>query len=297
MRQRRSPTKSSTKPIMYTLSVLLPLLVLVLALLSQDDQPLALKVDGAAPVREPVVAEPAPASKPRYSAKQRRAVGYLQTAMGHFEAQKWPLVVEECEKAIAADPDLVFGHALMGNALNVMMQWERAADSWRKATELEPTSFEFYYHLGFALSQLSQDQVNNQKKHTIGKQAIESFETYFKLAEGDSDATTEQMSLAHASLAAIYKANKLAEKQELALSHFEAAAALDHTNELAFFNIGLLYAEKYEKRGDEADLENALRAIERAVTLDPTNAKYVAVRDALVGHSSPAELMAAMQQL
>ncbi|OQR92020.1 hypothetical protein ACHHYP_04130 [Achlya hypogyna] len=283
---------------MYAFSLILPFAIVLFALLAQNEQPLAATTTGGgAMAREPIAAEPVQPAKPRYSAKQRRAVGYLQTAMGHFEAQKWPLVVEECEKAIAADPELVFGHALMGNALNVMMQWERAADSWRKATELDPTSFEFYYHLGFALSQLAQDQVSNKKKHTIGNQAITSFETYFKLVENEPDATTEQMSLAHASLAAIYKINKLSEKQELALSHFEAAAALDASNDLAFFNIGIMYAEKYEKKGVDADLELAKQALERAVAISPSNPKYKAVLDALVGQSSPAELMAAMQQL
>nr|AIG55530.1 secreted protein [Thraustotheca clavata] len=280
------------------MSILFPILFIILVVLGLDDQPMAIKNQVQENVPRPEVVHTEKINdKPKFNAKQRRAVGFLQSALNHFENQKWPLVVEECEKAIAADPEMVFGHALMGNALNVMMQWEQAADSWRKATELDPTSFEFYYHLGFALSQMAQDQVNNQKKHAIGKEAIESFETYLKLVDNEPEATQEQMSLAHASLAAMYKLNKMAEKQELALSHFEAAAALDSNNELAFFNLGLMYAEKYEKRGIDSDLELAIHSLEKAVQLNPTNTKYKAVLDALVGHSSPAELMAAMQQL
>ncbi|KAF0718765.1 Aste57867_1498 [Aphanomyces stellatus] len=285
---------------MYTLGFCIPVLVIVFALFTHDGSN---QVIAKAHVDTPpahVNAEKQPRREdtaPKYSDVQRRAVKHLQKAMKHFEAQKWPLVLEECEMAIQIDPDMVFAHALMGNALNVMMQWQQAADSWRKATELDPSSAEFYYHLGFALSQHSQDQVNTQKKFTIGNEAIASFERYLVLAETDPDTTQSQMSSAHANLGTMYKANKLSEKQVIALEHFEAAATLDPTNELAFFNIGLMYAEKYEKMPDESFMENAIQSIERAVELNPRNKQYAAIRDALVGKASPAELMAVMQQV
>ncbi|ETV94668.1 hypothetical protein H310_11654 [Aphanomyces invadans] len=297
-------TKSSRKHsiLMYSLGFCIPVLVVLAALMSNDDSNqlvVGAKVDATtATVRS--ADEPSrlsEATKPKYSEVQRRAVQHLQKALGHFEAQKWPLVLEECEKAIQIDPDMVFAHALMGNALNVMMQWQQAVNSWRKATELNPTSSEFYYHLGFALSQHAQDQVTNQRKFALSNDAISSFERYLVLVENDPEATQAQMSLAHANLGTMYKVNKLREKQALALEHFEAAATLDPTNELAYFNIGLMYAEKYEKTPDEAFLERAIQSLERAVELNPKNKQYRAIRDALIGNASPAELMAVMQQV
>jgi tetratricopeptide (TPR) repeat protein len=298
--------------------LLILLIIIVVMMMPQETQPLAATTRNGNAWTEKHVQT----GKPQYSDTTRRAAKHLKAAMGHFEAQRWPQVVEECEKVIVIDPDMVFGYgesryvflgksipriwsltfghiniAMMGNALNVMMQWEQAAGSWRKALELDPSQFEFYYHLGFALSQHAQDQVTNQHKYDIGKESIQSFETYLKLVEHEPEATLEQMSLAHTSLGSMYKAIKLAEKQELALNHFESAVTLDATNELAFFNIGLMYAEKFEKHQRVDDLKMALRSIEKAVELNPANGKYVAIRDALLGNTSPAELMAVMKQL
>ncbi|RHY92450.1 hypothetical protein DYB35_003502 [Aphanomyces astaci] len=300
---KKQPKSSRQHSIlMYTLGFFIPVLVVLAALMSSERSSqlvVGAKVDRTTSTVHSAdkANRPSEVATPKFSDVQRHAVKHLQKALGHFEVQKWPLVLEECEKAIQIDPDMVFAHALMGNALNVMMQWQQAANSWRKATELDPTSSEFYYHLGFALSQHAQDQVNNQRKFALSNDAISSFERYLILVENDPEATQSQMSLAHANLGSMYKANKLREKQVLALEHFEAAATLDPTNELAYFNIGLMYAEKYEKTPDESFMERAVQSIERAVELDPKNKQYRAIRDALVGKASPAELMAVMQNV
>ncbi|KAG9414673.1 hypothetical protein AC1031_008074 [Aphanomyces cochlioides] len=298
----RKPQSRRHTILMYTLGFCIPALVIVLALLAHDGQEHTLahaKVESTSTssIQAEQQSRAQDIKTTKYTDVQRRAATHLQKAMGHFEGQKWPLVLEECEKAIQIDPDMVFAHALMGNALNVMMQWQQAVDSWRKATELDPSASEFYYHLGFALSQHSQDQLSTQKKFDLGNEAITSFERFLVLAENDPEATQAQMSLAHANLGSLYKANKLREKQVRALEHFEAAATLDPTNELAFFNIGLMYAEKYEKTPDESFMELAIQSVERAVELNPKNKQYAAIRDALVGKASPAELMAVMQQV
>ena len=129
---------------------------------------------------------------------------YLRAAVKHMEKEEYSASLEACENAIELDPTLSHGYALMGNVLNIQNQWALAASSWRKATELENDNFEFYYHLGFALQQMAQDEMNNKKKWKLNTEGMEVLKKAIALGEVQN-ASSGHMSMTHSYLGNLYK--------------------------------------------------------------------------------------------
>ena len=226
--------------------------------------------------------------------QQNMALKHLKKALQHFERQEMQESIQECEDALRVDPTMIFAHAVMGQIFNHMHEWSRAVDSWRNAAKLDADNHEFYYHLGFSLHQVALDTMNKKKKHGLNTEAIDAFNNYLRLAES-ADAPQSQIGAAHSYLGNVYKSIKTRDKQELAKDHFMQAVNLDPTNELAFFNIGLLYVDEYEKTLNEDVKAHALENINRAIELSPSNTHFSLVRDALLGKVSSEELMMTMQ--
>ena len=219
---------------------------------------------------------------------------HLKKALQHFERDEFEQSLKECEIALKNDPKLEVGHVIMGQIFNHIHDWSQAVESWRQAVELRPENHEFYYHLGFSLHQVAQDTMNKSKKLLLNKEAIKTFQEYLRMAE-NSSVSKRQISAAHSYLGNVYKSIQTRDKQELAKEHFIQAVNLDPTNDLAFFNIGLLYVDEYEKTMNEDAKNQALDHINKAIELSPSNTHFSLVRDAILGKISSEELMMTMQ--
>lgn len=225
---------------------------------------------------------------------EQLAVKHLQKALKHIDRKEFDESIAECDHALKANPDLTFAHALKGQVFNMVHDWQHAMESWQKAVDLDPENYEYYYHLGFSLQQVATDSMKQSKKHELNKKAISAFKSYLELTT-KVDAPKSQISAVHAYLANVYKSIKTRDKQELAKKHFIEAVNLDPSNDLAFFNIGLLYVDEYEKTMNEEFKEEALTNINKAIELSPTNTHFSLVRDAILGKVSSEELMMSMQ--
>lgn len=225
---------------------------------------------------------------------------HLQKAIHHMDAGELDKVIPECEAAIELNPSLSHSYAILGTVLNQMMQWRRAVEAWRAAASLEPNSFDYAFHLGFSISQMALDEMNQKKKFMLNKEGISVLMRAIALGSSGGKAdeglrSDSQLSMTHSHLGGMYKTIKTQDKQLLSIESFEKAVDLDPTNELAFFNLGLLFSTQFDKTDDEQDKVKALENLEKAIELQPESKHFRLVRDALLGEVTQTELMAAMQ--
>ena len=275
------------------IAVIVPLVVVLCMTYSAVTHNSASVVVQATP-SSPSRTQEAPQKEKSGVTNEQLAVKHLQKALTHIDRKEFDESIDECEHALKANPELTFAHALKGQVFNMVHDWKHAMESWQKAVDLDPENYEYYYHLGFSLQQVATDSMKQSKKHELNKKAISAFKMYLELTAA-ANAPKSQISAVHAYLANVYKSIKTRDKQELAKQHFIEAVNLDPTNDLAFFNIGLLYVDEYEKTMNEELKEEALTNINKAIELSPTNTHFSLVRDAILGKVSTEELMMSMQ--
>ena len=85
--------------------------------------------------------------------KKEAAEIYLQQAIAYYEASRWQEVVEACQNAVNAVPDLAEAYKLWGNALQKLGQPLEAMGYYAKALEIQPDMAEVYANLGSLYAQ------------------------------------------------------------------------------------------------------------------------------------------------
>lgn len=236
-------------------------------------------LDHAVMLRELLVGErehEAAADVAKSLAELDHAEGRVSRALlAHLEGN-FRMAVDECEEALALQPELATAHNHLARALHNMGQVEIALNAFRRAVALRDDYAEAWHNLGHALR--SQGQV---------EQSIEPFQravalspgyrlarlnlgiTLFNLDRGVEALACFDALLAHDSCdaeAMMYAglSQQLLGRFEEARQHFRQAIELAPDFSSAHFYLGVLLNER-------TDTQGALAALERALQLDAHN--------------------------
>ncbi len=189
----------------------------------------------------------------------------LREAHGYAWDGEWDKALAAYKRAVALNPDAPDPYVGMGAVYAQMGRWKEAAEAYAKAVNLDPYSLPFKERLAEALAKAGRIH--------------EAVKTYIEVSR-----MHRQRGNLRRALQLLSKAIKAApQRPEL---HLEVAHIYEETGRYdfaakAYVNLAAVYKEL-------GDPENALRYCERALKLDPTNAKAQALMASLhFGEAAP----------
>ena len=167
----------------------------------------------------------------------------------HLRSDEKSLAIASCRRALALNPAMVAAQQSLSRILLDTDQFEQAEASYRREIELTPEHFGPYHQLGVVLSRMQRHAgAIEQFKHAISLNP-RSGASYFSLGE----IYTELDSESEESLA-------------LAQANYEKAVAVEPAESSFHCSLGFSYW-----RGARHD--RAMTSFDRAIELDPNNAK------------------------
>jgi protein O-GlcNAc transferase len=167
----------------------------------------------------------------------------------HLHADEKVLAIASCERALALNPVFLDAQQSLSRLLLETEQFERAEASYRREIELTPQHFGPHHQLGVVL--------NRMARHAA---AIEQFKRAIAL--------NPLSGASYSSLGSAYTDFDDASEEGLALAHasFEKAVEVEPQVSGFHYSLGFSYW-----RG--AQLDRAMASFNRAIELDPNNAK------------------------
>jgi protein O-GlcNAc transferase len=167
----------------------------------------------------------------------------------YLQAGEKDLAIESCKRALAVNPVLIEAQQILSRLLLDTEQLEQAEASYRREIELTPQHFGPHHQLGVVL--------NRMGKHAG---AIEQFKRAISL--------NPRSGASHFSLGDAYTAFDDASEEclTLARANFEKAIELEPDVSGFHYSLGFSYW-----RG--AQIDRAMASFDRAIALDPNNAK------------------------
>jgi tetratricopeptide (TPR) repeat protein/TolB-like protein len=180
--------------------------------------------------------------------------GRAQAALGEVFWQRYDVTKQKrwvapaqqaCDKAIQLANAGAEGHMCLGLLENTTGQYEKAAEQFQQAAQLEPSNEQSYVNLAASYERLNQPE----KAEEVYKRVIE---------------IRPRESSGYSYLGAFYFGQAQYEKAQ---AMFEKAIALTPDSYLNYTNLGavLLYEGKYEE---------STRAFEKSISIRPTSAAY-----------------------
>ncbi len=167
----------------------------------------------------------------------------------HLQADEKALAIASCERALALNPALLAAQQSLSRLLLDTEQLEQAEASYRREIELTPQHFGPHHQLGVVL--------NRMARH-VG--AIEQFKRAISL--------NPRSGASYFSLGGAYTDFDDASEESLALAHANFEKAVEVEPEVPGFHCSLGFSYW---RG--AQLDRAMASFDRAIELDPDNAK------------------------
>jgi protein O-GlcNAc transferase len=167
----------------------------------------------------------------------------------HLQADEKTLAIDSCKRALALNPAMLAAQQSLSRLLLDTEQLEQAEASYRREIELTPEHFGPYHQLGVVL--------NRMKRHAG---AIEQFKRAISLNPGSG--------ASYFSLAETYTEfdSESGEGLALAEANYEKAVEVEPTASSFHCSLGFSYW-----RG--ARLDRAMTSFDRAIQLDPNNAR------------------------
>jgi len=234
------------------------------------------KTDKAGQTEKPAVKQEQPSKTVKQTPKKDPSVSLYVDAITLSETNNPDLAIAKLNEAVQSKPDFALAYSLMGNIYLRQSRFSESVEAYKKATELNPWSFDDFCNLGRAyrgLEDFNSAAGAYAKACSLDPQNTSALcsaaEAYYKIGDYESalefgktakdldptDSDIEKL------MGDIYTARK---DTELAIESYKKAVELDGSDMNAKFSLGTAYLQT-------GKLEEARTQLEAVVAMQPQN--------------------------